>query len=244
MGRWPKKYKWMLLGGVLSWVGPLGEYAVLHLVPEGMFPPIVMSYVYTEVITFISFCLFGFLLGSYAEKVETLAFLDPLTKANSRHYLMARLDELITMNSRHGEGFTLVMFDLDRFKKVNDDYGHVVGDQTLKAFATCAIEHKRRSDTFGRYGGEEFILLCPKTDLTAGVALAERIRAELEKLGENELGFPGPQTVSAGVYEMLPDVLFSAEELIDMADKTLYDAKVQGRNRVVAAGAVEPQEDK
>ncbi len=230
MGRWPKKYKWMLLGGVLSWVGPLGEYAVLHLVPEGMFPPIVMSYVYTEVIPFISLCLFGFLLGSYAEKVETLAFLDPLTKANSRHYLMARLDELITMNSRHGEGFTLVMFDLDRFKKVNDDYGHVVGDQTLKAFATCAIEHKRRSDTVGRYGGEEFLVIMPNATKENTLRAAENIRLHTEQQVEKT-------TISIGVAFVTKEhEIRTAKDIfavIDQADKALYEAKTTGRNQVV-----------
>ena len=229
-----KKYRWMLVGAMLSFIVPVGEWLVFQLIPQDLASPLILSYVYTEIIILLAFGFSGFLLGNYVEKIEKLAFTDPLTGVSSRHYLMSRLEELMTMSDRHGEGFCVIMFDLDHFKQVNDNYGHLVGDQTLKSFANCVMEHKRNIDIFGRYGGEEFILLCPRTEERDGLVLADRIRIEVEKLDKKALGFYGPQTVSAGVYEMLPGVKMSTEELLTLVDQTLYDAKLQGRNRVVA----------
>ncbi len=234
MQRMKKKYRWMLVGAMLSFIGPFGEWLVLQLIPQGLASPLILSYIYTEIITFLAFGFSGFLLGNYVEKIEKLAYTDPLTGVSSRHYLMSRLEELMTMSDRHGEGFSVIMFDLDYFKQVNDNYGHLVGDQTLKSFANCVMGHKRNIDIFGRYGGEEFILLCPRTEERDGLVLADRIRLEVEKLDKKALGFYGPQTVSAGVYEMMPGVKMSTEELLSLVDQALYDAKLQGRNRVVA----------
>jgi diguanylate cyclase (GGDEF)-like protein len=128
----------------------------------------------------------------------------------------------------------VVMIDLDHFKQVNDRYGHLVGDRTLAAVGRALREHGRSSDLIARYGGEEFAVLCPDTDCETGLQVAERLRVAVEQLGPQELGYPGPQTVSLGVAIQSPEHPLTPEQLLDHADLALYRAKHRGRNRTVA----------
>jgi diguanylate cyclase (GGDEF)-like protein len=126
------------------------------------------------------------------------------------------------------------MLDLDHFKRVNDSFGHLVGDQTLLAVSEALRESSRRSDLIARYGGEEFAVLCPDTDCETGLRVAERLRAAVESLGEAQLGHPGPQTISVGVAVQAQDHELTPERLIDHADVAMYEAKGRGRNRTIA----------
>jgi diguanylate cyclase (GGDEF)-like protein len=111
-------------------------------------------------------------------------------------------------------------------------YGHITGDQALKAVAECVRQHCRASDVLARYGGEEFIIICPDSNIQESYRLAERIHENVEQLTSESLGFPGPQTVSIGAYELSSDEELSVDQLLSRIDKSLYRAKKEGRNKV------------
>ncbi|MFY7940489.1 MAG: GGDEF domain-containing protein, partial [Burkholderiaceae bacterium] len=132
--------------------------------------------------------------------------------------------------TERGEDLALVMIDLDHFKRVNDEYGHSVGDSVLKETANRVRRAIRRSDVFGRVGGEEFALLCPATDIAGAVATARMI---LNELGGSAFELVGDVTASLGVAQL--QLGESAGHLFERADAALYEAKRLGRNRVVLA---------
>jgi diguanylate cyclase (GGDEF)-like protein len=159
--------------------------------------------------------------------LEQLAITDTLTGACNRLKLDAVLGELQARAHRYGGCVSIILFDLDYFKQVNDRHGHPVGDEVLRRFADLVRRTIRETDVFGRWGGEEFMLVCPETGLADAVQLAERIRLAFAAL---ELP-SGHQTLSAGVSEWRTGQ--SVEAWIDHCDQRLYQAKSQGRNRVV-----------
>lgn len=230
-----RKAQWALIGAFLSFIGPLGEWAFLRYFSSTFEDPLLITYLYTEFITLVLFSLFGYMMGSYTGKIEFLALRDNLTSLYNRHYLIEHLSQLLAIHRRHKTKISLIMLDLDYFKRVNDSHGHVVGDQVLKAVAKCIGNHCREADVLARYGGEEFIVVCQDTDIQECFNLAERIRGGIGQLKPDELGFPGPQTISAGVYELPADEAPSVEQLINRADQALYQAKQSGRNKVVVS---------
>ena len=114
-------------------------------------------------------------------------------------YLMAQFKELSALHGRYQQSFSAILLDLDHFKQVNDRHGHLVGDKTLKAVFQCMKSTCRQSDILGRYGGEEFLVLCPNTGQEEALQLAERLRQNIARLPAATLGFDGPQTVSVSV---------------------------------------------
>lgn len=179
----------------------------------------------------------GFLLmlqERLRERIERLVVTDALTGALNRHGLMPMLEREMARADRHARPLSVALFDLDFFKRVNDQHGHAMGDQVLTGFADRVHGLLRQGDLFGRWGGEEFLLVLPETARTSAAQVAERIRAEVER-APLAPSAPGV-TVSGGVAsarhsgEITRDLL----ELLDRADRRLYLAK-QGRNRVVAA---------
>jgi diguanylate cyclase (GGDEF)-like protein len=153
-----------------------------------------------------------------------------LTGLFNRRFLREALPSLQAAATRRGEPLCLLMLDLDHFKVVNDRYGHVVGDKTLRAVADVLRNQSRRSDLVSRYGGEEFAVLCPATDGPTGLQVAERLREAIASLGAEPLGHPGPQTVSIGIAVQTSQN-FSADTFVDRADTALYQAKHAGRNQ-------------
>jgi len=133
------------------------------------------------------------------------------------------------------EDFSLVVFDLDRFKSINDGFGHAVGDAVLRRFGQTVHTMLRADDTLGRIGGEEFVLLLPKTDIANSIQIAERVRAAFEAEGKVVDGVAVGATVSAGVATARPDS--TVQSLLIAADAGLYEAKACGRNRVERAPA-------
>ena len=228
-----RPFQWALIGVVLSFLGPLGEWLFIRLFPERLQEGLFLTYVYTELGALAAFTIFGFTLGRFAEKVEVLAKNDKLTGLYNRHFMVERFQQLQAIQRRYQERLSLIMFDLDHFKRVNDTYGHPVGDQTLIAVSNCVGQYCRESDVLCRYGGEEFVIICPKSDAQETLLLAERIRKAVEQLQTAVLGYPGPQTISVGVFELKYDQDVSLDEALLALDKTLYQAKRQGRNRVV-----------
>ncbi|MBI4184049.1 MAG: diguanylate cyclase [Proteobacteria bacterium] len=173
------------------------------------------------------------------EVLEGLALRDPLTGLLNRRGFEARLAEEVGRCRRYGRPLSLAMLDLDHFKKVNDTYGHPVGDEVLAAVAARLTAGMRGNDIAARYGGEEFIVLLPETTAEAALTVAERLRRRLaETPVATAAGRALPVTVSIGVAAF-PGVGEGAEALIAAADRALYAAKEAGRNRVVRAGPAE-----
>jgi len=165
------------------------------------------------------------------EILNRSAHYDPLTGAGNRRYLTERLDELFRLSERHGQSLACLMIDLDHFKNVNDSLGHPAGDDVLKGIARTIRPLLRTGDVFARYGGEEFVVLLPLTNSAGAKALAERLRAAVEKTVFQTHGQNVRQTVSIGIAHFDrsqhdPDVL------LELADLGLYRAKNSGRNRV------------
>ncbi|MET0656681.1 MAG: DUF484 family protein [Steroidobacteraceae bacterium] len=166
---------------------------------------------------------------------------DFLTGWHNRRYLHERLKEEVAGAQRQGTGLTCLVIDVDRFKQINDGYGHLVGDMALREAAQRVNAHTRNSDAAARFGGDEFVVLAPGIGVEQGVALAERIRlavadAPLHVADEISL----PLTVSIGVATIFPkrgasDLQALAEQLLASADAALYRAKQNGRNRVESA---------
>ena len=160
---------------------------------------------------------------------EYLATHDSLTGAHSRRAVLAACADELARWSRYGKPFSLLILDIDHFKRVNDAHGHLAGDQVLTRFVRLAESHLRSADRLGRYGGEEFMVLLPETDSAAAQAVAERMRAALDATPE-AAGLPHC-TVSIGVTTAQPGDE-SVDALIARADAALYEAKAQGRNQV------------
>lgn len=162
--------------------------------------------------------------------IERMAIFDALTNVYSRGALMRILDTEFERYVRYKKPFSLVMIDVDHFKRINDEFGHNVGDLVLSGIAAIMRKGVRKSDVVGRYGGEEFLLLLPETPQAGAATMAENLRAAI---CAHDFHRVGKVTVSCGVTEMHAGAR-TAEGLIGEADKKLYRAKHEGRNRVVA----------
>jgi len=162
------------------------------------------------------------------------AWIDSLTGAASRSAFMAQAGQLLARCRKGALPLTLVVFDLDRFKTVNDTYGHKTGDRVLRVFADSARKILRPNDLLGRHGGEEFALVLPAATIETGYVIAERIRVAFSAACR-QLDEPIPVTVSAGVATIASETTFDA--LMEAADAALYQAKNLGRNRVERAGS-------
>lgn len=164
------------------------------------------------------------------KKLERLARTDSLTDLYNRQYLMERLENEMSRTRRYKRPLSLIMLDLDHFKEVNDRYGHLAGDAVLASTASIVSSTLRETDFAGRYGGEEFVIVMPETDIQGASEYAERLRRTMEgRKHEIPQGEKISVTFSAGVAEMSGG---DTEELIALADEALYRAKSSGRNRV------------
>lgn len=161
--------------------------------------------------------------------IERMAIFDALTNVYSRGALMNMLDSEFARYQRYRKTFSLVILDVDHFKRVNDEFGHNVGDLVLSGIASIMRKGVRQTDTVGRYGGEEFLILLPETSAAGAVTLAENLRTAI---GGHDFHRIGKVTISCGVVEV-HEAAASPETLIDEADQKLYRAKREGRNRVV-----------
>jgi len=175
--------------------------------------------------------LFGYLLARIKllhQQMSLMAYTDPLTNIYNRLHFGHFLDAEIDRVKRYGGTFSIIFFDLDRFKEVNDEYGHLVGDEVLKRVAEIVEKANRNADIFARYGGEEFIILAPATDIAGARVHAERLRNDIEHHRFSEISH---LTCSFGVAEYQPDA-DDVTSLFKRADTALYNAKKLGRNRV------------
>lgn len=156
---------------------------------------------------------------------------DHLTRIMNRRGLESRISEEMARAMRYETPFSVALFDIDRFKAVNDEYGHAAGDKVLQLVAYTLEEIKRANDTAGRYGGEEFMLLLPSSSLEQAVVVADRVRRQMERFVTQFNDVRIRVTLSGGVaqYDPAHDTLHT---LMQRADRALYDAKENGRNRV------------
>ncbi|MDR9501802.1 MAG: diguanylate cyclase [Desulfurivibrionaceae bacterium] len=161
------------------------------------------------------------------KRLQEISVTDSLTKLYNHRHIIERLQEHVSTAKRYQRDLTVIMLDIDFFKKVNDAYGHPFGDKVLEQVATTLREEIRAADIAGRYGGEEFLVVMPETGLVEGLNTAERIRLALEGLTWQH---PITVTISAGVATWQKGETTS--ELITRADALLYRAKEGGRNQV------------
>ena len=171
------------------------------------------------------------------EKLKTLATTDELTGLHNRKYLLERMDQEISRAKRYGNALSLLLFDLDFFKVVNDIYGYEWGDVLLKSIADKLKGLIRKEDILTRYGDEEFVVVLPNTSEDNAFLFAERFRKDIEKMefipaGEEERH---PITISGGIatYPCLPDTEEDANTIIRYAEHALYNAKKRGKNKIV-----------
>jgi diguanylate cyclase (GGDEF)-like protein len=165
-------------------------------------------------------------------ELQRLAITDPLTNAYNRRYFFEVADQELERAHRHDLKLSLAMMDLDHFKDINDNYGHVVGDQALRTMAECFRANLRKTDILGRYGGDEFAVLMPATDLKRAQKTAERLRKKLIQALKKTNLFGTKLTVSVGVYAYSAEEEIEIETFVDRADQALYQAKEGGRNQV------------
>lgn len=166
----------------------------------------------------------------YRKELEHSIIIDELTQVYNRKFMDAALQKLIQYYPHNAEPFSVVLADIDFFKKVNDTYGHLIGDEVLKGFATLMVNNKRELDMFCRYGGEEFIFLMPQTTAEEACKLMEDHRRLMEQQTFNSDGTTFHVTFSAGVVEATTSNLH-AKKLLEEADQALYHAKQSGRNQ-------------
>jgi diguanylate cyclase len=166
------------------------------------------------------------------EDIEEMARRDDLTGLYNRRALKISMEEWKQRANTSGEPLSLCVIDLDLFKRYNDEFDHLTGDRVLQAFAQAAREGLRSSDVFGRYGGEEFVLILPHTSLTGAMLDAERLRARISALDLSFARSSGPLTISVGVAQYRPGE--TIVETFARADGALFKAKQHGRNRVAS----------
>jgi diguanylate cyclase len=166
-------------------------------------------------------------------KIEELAQVDELTGLLNRRYIMRSLNEEIARAQRTGTACSVAIIDLDFFKRVNDQFGHPVGDEVLRTFAVTVFANLRLADKLGRYGGEEFLMILPDTAKDEAVVTLNRLRSIVSEVDWAAISGMMNVTISAGISEVRPED--SAADILARVDAALYGAKDAGRNRVVSA---------
>ncbi|MGL6095732.1 MAG: diguanylate cyclase [Fimbriiglobus sp.] len=176
----------------------------------------------------------GNIEAEYHEEIYRLTIIDGLTQIHNQRYLLDFLDRELARSRRHRRPLAVLMLDIDKFKAVNDEHGHLCGDYVLRELSHRLKPAVRREDLFARYGGEEFCLVLVETPLKSAVEVAERTRVAVDakpfEFETNALSV----TVSVGVATTDGARDMSAAELLKLADEKLYAAKRAGRNRVMA----------
>lgn len=184
--------------------------------------------------TIMSFAYVSDLEAQKQSQIYKMANFDPVTQARTKAYFLDQIDQEFSHSKRKGLPLSLMIFDLDFFKKVNDTHGHPAGDFILRKIADIAHEIIRNEDLFARYGGEEFVILMRDTSEEDAVNLAERLRQNIEKRIFDFEGNKIKVTISAGVSTLKDENFSNFDVMIKIADEYLYFAKENGRNRVAS----------
>ncbi|WP_371132370.1 GGDEF domain-containing protein [Pseudomonas sp.] len=216
----------MLLGLLptgLAWAGAAVEVTTVDTVDGRLLGELLL----VLAVALLTSLFWGLKLRGLQRQLQVRAQTDALTGLATRVALDSRFAICHEQAQRYARPFTLILLDIDHFKRVNDELGHRLGDEVLREFGQLLQECIRGSDGLGRWGGEEFLLLCPETTLEQAVAFAERIcaRARTYKFASGR-----QQTLSGGVVELMPGDTLDA--LLQRAEAALAQAKNQGRDRV------------
>ncbi|MDB5311884.1 MAG: pleD 2 [Gemmataceae bacterium] len=184
-------------------------------------------------------CIYRYLTGGnieaeYHEEIYRLTIQDGLTRIHNQRALMEFLDREVARSQRHKRPLSVLMFDIDRFKAINDGHGHLCGDFVLRELAECIKETVRKEDLFARYGGEEFALVLVETGPGEAATAGERVRAAVASHHFRFETTPIKLTISVGVATTTGDEELTPTDLLRAADDKLYQAKRAGRNRVVS----------
>ena len=177
-------------------------------------------------------------LAVQKRKLRAAAMTDALTEMPNRRYAMRRLEMEWSNAQRGGMSLSVIMLDIDKFKSINDNFGHAVGDVVLQETSRQIARTLRKGDTCARIGGEEFLVLCPNTDGEGAYQVAERIRQAIEGNRISFGEFDGNVTASLGVASLAEEIE-TIDGLLRVADEAVYEAKSQGRNQVVKGRAVD-----
>jgi len=170
----------------------------------------------------------------HSKDLETKLNQDPLTKVYNRRAYVKRISNDMDRFLRYKTIFSILVIDIDFFKKVNDTYGHAIGDKCLQEITRRTMPVLRKNDMLARYGGEEFVVIIPETPSSGAVVVAEKIRAKIEKIEFIYKADTIRMTVSIGVSEV-KEGDSSHETVFERADAALYRAKSEGRNRVMVS---------
>jgi diguanylate cyclase (GGDEF)-like protein len=184
-------------------------------------------------------CIYRYLAGGnieaeYHEEIYRLTILDGLTQIHNQRYLTEFLEREVVRSQRHDRPLSVLMLDIDKFKSINDTFGHLCGDFVLRELAGIIRGSVRKEDLFARYGGEEFTVVLVETNAEGAVAVAERIRESVEAHQFRFESTPVKLTISIGVSTTSGDHNMTPAGLLKTADEKLYEAKRTGRNRVVS----------
>lgn len=187
--------------------------------------------------------VFKFIVGGnvealYYEEIYRLTILDGLTGVHNKRYFDEFLEREFARAQRHGRPLSVALIDLDRFKDVNDSFGHLAGDSVLKMVARLIQSRVRQEELLARYGGEEFVVVLPETDLAGARAFAEKVRQEVEAATAVVDGETIGVTISIGIGTL--EAGREGEDLVREADRQLYRAKAAGRNTVMPADEHRP----
>jgi diguanylate cyclase (GGDEF)-like protein len=186
--------------------------------------------------TLLKFTFHDELEANFQRQMYDAALRDGLTKAFNKKYFLTRLDTELAYARRHKANLSLVIYDVDHFKRINDTYGHLAGDSVLVGLAQITSRTIRVEDVFARYGGEEFAIICRGVSCEQACVLAERLRSMIEANPFEAEKKRIPVTVSLGVSGMPEFAAESSLQLVAAADEALYSAKRGGRNRVMRYG--------
>lgn len=222
-------------GGVLALGAPAGWWLIEQLRGQTLYDPLL--YLYMGLGTMCVFGVFGWLLGQREAKLQAQSFTDELTGLYNRRFFDLRLTETASLCQRSKLPLSLVVFDLDHFKDVNDRHGHLAGDCLLQTIGSILRQHSRHGDVVARVGGEEFGMILPGSDLAHARQTAERVRQAISEARCAYRNIRLRTNVSAGVATVFPadDSAPALKALFSRADKALYSAKAGGRDQVAVA---------
>jgi diguanylate cyclase (GGDEF)-like protein len=181
--------------------------------------------------TIFKFIVSGNMEAQYHEEIYRLMTVDGLTELHNKRFFNEALERESSRSQRYSRAFSLVLFDIDHFKKINDTFGHLAGDSVLRQLGALVRNKVRRDDIPARTGGEEFSVIVPEVGLEGAIQLAEKLRASVEGAVFKFEGTQIPVTISIGVAEWVAPIE-DPQELVKVADERLYEAKRGGRNRV------------
>ena len=202
--------------------GPLGEGLLIAILAPAIIAPI-MSF---QMLRLLSD------LDQAEEKLKILSYTDELTQTHNRRFFMQFGEQELKRSQRYGESFSIALLDIDNFKEINDNAGHLIGDKVLQKLSYFLKDEIRQSDVFARYGGDEFVFLFPKTNRRQAITWAERLYEGFDSISIDLKTLEVQPSFSIGI-STFDSTTTNLDDLLAKADRALYKAKKSGGNKVV-----------